>query len=104
MRDGGREGTGSKPCTSLREVPTRALKALPNTLLATRGDPNVMHRMGRGRGRGRGGGWGQGQGQGRGRGRGSNLDVKQLLAGYILFPRWESAHCGYLKDKQQGQH
>ncbi len=45
MRDGGREGTGSKPCTSLREVPTRALKALPNTLLATRGDPNVMHRM-----------------------------------------------------------
>ncbi len=45
MSDGGREGTGSKPCTSLREVPTRALKALPNTLLATRGDPNVMHRM-----------------------------------------------------------
>ena len=45
MRDGGREGTGSKPCTSLREVPTRALKALPNTLLATRGDPKVMHRM-----------------------------------------------------------
>ena len=45
MREGGREGMGSKPCTSLREVPTRALKALPNTLLATRGDPNVMHRM-----------------------------------------------------------
>ncbi len=45
MRDGGREGMGSKPCTSLRDVPTRALKALPNTLLATRGDPNVMHRM-----------------------------------------------------------
>ena len=45
MWDGGREGTGAKPCTSLREVPTRALKALPNTLLATRGDPKVMHRM-----------------------------------------------------------
>ena len=45
MREGGREGTGSKPCTTLREVPTRALKALPNTLLATLGDPNVMHRM-----------------------------------------------------------
>ena len=45
MREGGREGTGSKPWTSLREVPTRALKARPNTLLATRGDPKVMHRM-----------------------------------------------------------
>ncbi len=45
MREGGREGTGSKPWTRRREVPTRALKALPNTLLATRGDPKVMHRM-----------------------------------------------------------
>ena len=44
MRDGGSAGIGSKPCTTLSEVPTRALKALPKTLLATRGDPNVMHR------------------------------------------------------------
>lgn len=45
MREGGREGTGSKPCTRRREVPTRALKALPKTLLATLGLPKVMHLM-----------------------------------------------------------
>ena len=45
MREGGREGIGSKPWTMRREVPTRALKALPKTLLATRGLPNVMHLM-----------------------------------------------------------
>lgn len=45
MREGGRAGMGSKPWTMRREVPTRALKALPNTLLATRGLPKVMHLM-----------------------------------------------------------
>lgn len=44
MREGGRAGMGSKPWTTRKEVPTRALNAFPNTLLATRGDPKVMHR------------------------------------------------------------
>lgn len=42
--EGGSAGIGSKPYTSRREVPTRALKALLNTLLATRGEPKEMQR------------------------------------------------------------
>ena len=42
--EGGRAGTGSKPCTKRREVPTSALKALLKTLLATRGEPKEMQR------------------------------------------------------------
>lgn len=44
IMEGGRAGTGSKPCTRRREVPTRALKALPKALLATRGLPKDMQR------------------------------------------------------------
>ena len=42
-KEGGSVGTGSPPCTSRREVPTREWKAFLKGRLPTRGDPKVMH-------------------------------------------------------------
>lgn len=42
---GGKTGTGSAPCTSLRLVPTRVWKARLKALLPTLGLPKVMQRM-----------------------------------------------------------